>query len=141
MNDKTVNEERSIGQKIAGALENMMELRVVTVVGDATVSGTFPDIKMAFDGAQAKTIATSIDLVQGDTHNLISPAYSGNTGDPLRTFHAEQVAASKEIVERNVQLCVDLGREIVSLVKDLGEGDTEAPDVEEPVVGGREGAV
>lgn len=118
MNDQT---PQTIGQKIARALENAMELRIVTVVGDATVGGRFPHVSLAFDGSEAKAIATSIDLVQGDTNTVISPAFSGDAGESLRKFHAEQVAEGKAIVERNVRLLVELGREIVSLVKDMGE--------------------
>lgn len=113
----------TIGQKIARALENAMELRIITLVGDAQVSGTFPDLELTYDGSEAKAIGTSINLVAGDTNTVISPAYAGDTGEALRSFHAEQVAEGKAIVERNVRLLVELGREIVDLVKDLGEDD------------------
>lgn len=121
----------TIGQKIAHALQNAMELRVITVVGDGTVKGTFPELGLQFDGAEEKAIATSIDLVQGDITTVISPAYAGDSGEALRGFHAEQVSEGKAIVERNVRLLVDIGREIVSLVdsenakgEETGSGDS-----------------
>ena len=122
--------ELTIGQKIARALENAMELRITTVIGDGKVEGTFPELELVFDGTEAKAIATSIDLVQGDTQTVISPAYAGEAGEVLRNFHAEQVAEGKAVVERNVRLLVELGREIVSLVKDLGSDEKE-PNGEE----------
>ncbi len=111
----------SVGQKIASALENAMELRIVTVVGNASVGGEYPHLTLTFDGSEAQALATSIDLVQGDTRTVISPAFSGDTGESLRRFHAEQVAEGKAIVERNVRLLVELGREITSIVNDLGK--------------------
>lgn len=116
-----VSKEQSIGQKIAHALNNAMELRVLTVVGEGEVTGRFPDLELKYSGSDAKTIATSIDLVQGDTTTTISPAFAGDSGELLRKFHADQVGEGKAIVERNVRLLVELGREIVSLVGELGD--------------------
>lgn len=83
------------------AAANLMTLEVTT-----TVIGNVP-----------KEIKTKIDLVQGDISNSLNKAFLEEAElQPLREFHAGQVEKGQAIIKGNVEIIVDL----VKQLRDLG---------------------
>ena len=84
-------------KKAAG---NLMTLEVTTtVVGD-----------------QPKEITTKIDLVQGDISNSLNEAFLKDaTLQPIQEFHTEQVEKGQAIIKGNVELIVDLVKQLREL--------------------------
>ena len=83
------------------AAANLMTLEVTTtVVGD-----------------EPKEIKTKIDLVQGDITNSLDEAFLKETDlQPIREFHTGQVEKGQAIIKGNVEVIVDL----VKQLRDLG---------------------
>ena len=84
-------------KKAAG---NLMTLEVTTtVVGD-----------------QPKEITTKIDLVQGDISNSLNEAFLKDaTLQPIQEFHTGQVEKGQAIIKGNVELIVDLVKQLREL--------------------------
>ena len=83
------------------AATNLMTLEVTTTV----------------IGAEPKEIKTKIDLVQGDITNSLNEAFLTETDlQPIREFHTGQVEKGQAIIKGNVDVIVDL----VKQLRDLG---------------------
>ena len=84
-------------KKAAG---NLMTLEITTtVVGD-----------------QPKEISTKIDLVQGDISNSLNEAFLTDADlQPIREFHTGQVEKGQAIIRGNVELIVDLVKQLRAL--------------------------
>jgi hypothetical protein len=83
------------------AAGNLMTLEITTtVVGD-----------------EPRKITTKIDLLQGDISNSLDEAFLKEAElQPIREFHAGQVEKGQAIVKGNVEVIVDL----VKQLRDLG---------------------
>lgn len=103
---------------ITKVFKELVEVRVVTVVGDVTVQLVSED-----DGATIKTKLTSIpesakafvtifDLIDGDVTNVIPPSLKDD--EQLRAFHADQVERSMKVLPDNIRALVELGKSIIN---------------------------
>ena len=64
-----------------------------------------------------KEIETTIDLVQGDISNSLNEAFLKDTDlQPIQEFHAGQIEKGQAIVKGNVEIIVEL----VKQLRDLG---------------------
>ena len=64
-------------------------------------------------GNEPKEIKTKIDLVQGDISNSFNEAFLRDEElHPIRGFHASQVEKGQAIVKGNVEVIVDLVKQL-----------------------------
>jgi hypothetical protein len=84
-----------------------VNLRIVTMVGDATVTGSAegPRITMPEGAPSAVTI---INLIDGDITSCTSPSMVSGELREIRAVHEAAVRQGQEIVERNVRLLREL---------------------------------
>ena len=88
---------QEILEHLKGAAVNLMTLEITTVV----------------NGNEAKEIKTKIDLVQGDISNSFDEAFLRDEElRPIRDFHTEQVEKGQTIVKGNVEVIVDLAKQL-----------------------------
>ena len=105
----------NIWDKLLSGIQSAIELRVVTYVGDVDIKGELKNPTMTFpQGAEAKgkTLATSINMVQGDISTAIPEPYWAPEQEVVRNYHQAQVEQANKIVERNVRLFVELANEL-----------------------------
>lgn len=111
----------SILQKIGKAARSLVELEVITAVGDFPVS-LDTDGRLTFQSGQiANTdlLVTRIDLAQGDITNYIDPSFLTGDRAPLREFHERQVAQATAIMDRNVRVFTELARAFGQRLEDV----------------------
>jgi hypothetical protein len=113
--DKRLNVLDALGATIRSAIN----LRVITLVGDAPITGSVesPNVSMP---AQAVSMVTNINLVEGDVSTLVSQAFLGGQYAELRTLHAAMTEQAQKIIERNVAI-------LQAIVKTV-EGDLPLPE-------------
>ena len=108
-----------LAQKITGALEAIVNLHIITVVGKVTVTNAFNRKERNIDIApDQQAMVTSIDLAQGDITNGLDAAFAPGSGDDaMREFHERQVKLGNEIIRRNLELLKEMATEIIELTK------------------------
>ncbi len=105
--------ESDFWQALSDTIHRAVNLRVVTLVGDAVVSGTLERLEVGAPIASAGALVTDINLAGGDITRIVSDKLLGADYADLRTAHQESVKQAQDIVERNISI-------LVSLVKDIG---------------------
>jgi len=106
--------ESDFWQALSDTIHRSVTLRIVTVVGDAAVSGTLERLEIGAPTASAGTLVTDINLAGGDITYIVSEKMLGPEYSALRDAHQESVKQAQDIVERNVKI-------LVSIVKDIGD--------------------
>ena len=86
----------SLLDRLKNAAENVINLQIVTIIGDVQVSGDIRDLKVALPGGVPRpediVIATNINLVESDITSVIPKEYAGQTDSQVMKYHAAQVA-------------------------------------------------
>ena len=111
----------SILRKIGKAARSLVELEVITAVGDFPVS-LDTDGRLTFRSeeiANTDLLVTRIDLAQGDITNYIDPSFLTGERAPLREFHERQVTQATAIMDRNVRVFTDLARAFGQRLEDV----------------------
>lgn len=106
-------------EKLLGGVKSAVELRVVTYVGNANISGDLRDPKVTFDGTKGAAIVTSINLVDGDISTVVPDQFWAPDKDVVRQYHQDQVDKGNAIVERNLRLIGELGSGLAKAIGDL----------------------
>lgn len=112
-------DENSIKDRLARMFNELVHVRVITVVGNATV--TLPaggGDRATLDTDQAPlddAIVTLFNLVDGDVTNVIAPSLKDDQA--VRDFHAAQVEKSMAVLPSNVAALVELGKELITLLR------------------------
>jgi hypothetical protein len=101
-------------QTLSDTIHRAVNLRVVTVVGDAPVKGTLERMEVDMPAASAWSLVTDINLAGGDITRIVSDKLLGNDYTDLRNAHEAAVKQAQDIVERNVGI-------LISVAKELGE--------------------
>lgn len=92
---------RDFLKALENALGRVATLKVVTVVGEVSVSGAGADTAVAArPGAAMEAASTEVNLLDGHIVNVFSPSFSAAGG--LQAFHQLQVEKSSDIVLRNL---------------------------------------
>lgn len=89
------------------AVQGAMNLRVITLVGDAVVTGRVesPMVEMPATGP---AMVTNINLAGGDISTIMSQPFVDAGYADLRTLHNDMVGKAQAVVERNVIMLKDL---------------------------------
>jgi hypothetical protein len=105
--------ESDFWQALSDTIHRAVNLRVVTLVGDAVVSGTLERLEVGAPIASAGALVTDINLAGGDITRIVSDKLLGADYADLRAAHQDSVKQAQDIVERNINI-------LVSLVKEIG---------------------
>lgn len=112
-------DETGIKDKLVGMFNELVQVRIVTVVGNATVSlpkngGARPTVDID-QAPVTDAIVTIFNLIDGDVTNVIAPALKDDQA--MRDFHAAQVEKSMAILPSNIAAIVEFGKELIELLK------------------------
>jgi len=112
-------DERGIKDKLVRMFDELVQIKVVTVIGNVTV--TLPGERggrPAVDTERAPlndAIVTIFNLVDGDVTNVIAPALKDDQA--VRDFHSTQVEKSMAVLPSNIAALVAFGKELIDLLK------------------------
>ena len=110
----------SLLDSLKNAAENVINLQIVTIIGDVQVSGDIRHPTVAFLGDEPSTdhivIATNINLVDSDITSVIPKEYAGQTASQVMKYHAEQVAQATETMAQRVEMIKTLLKDLVPLI-------------------------
>jgi len=81
-------EKMTIEEKLTTAIENVVTLKITTMVTG---------------GGASQKMETSIDLVQGDIKNSMDREFVTGDLKELRTFHEAQVLKGQRIIKDNIE--------------------------------------
>lgn len=120
--------ETHFWQALSDTIHRAVNLRVITLVGDAQVQGTLESLQVTAPAADSGTLVTDINLVGGDITTIISEKFLGADHADLRAAHQASVTQAQDIVARNIGV-------LVSVVKEIGNqlGALPAPSLQAPV--------
>jgi hypothetical protein len=112
-------------QALSDTISRAVNLRVVTVIGDAQVQGALENLQITAPNATGTSLVTDIDLVQGDITTVVSQPLLGPDYADLRNMHQAAVAQAQAIVKSNVDI-------MVSIVKEIGDQLHQLPPPSHP---------
>ncbi len=91
--------------KLEGALNELINLKIVTAVGAITGTGKELDIDWT---QNPKVMLTKIDMIQGDITTVIDPIFVTGEYKELRQFHAEREKQGLTTVRDNIKAIEEL---------------------------------
>jgi hypothetical protein len=96
-----------LSQTLLDAVRSAVQLQIVTRVGDG----------------DQNAIATSINLVQGDITNTVPDKFWAPDQQIVRDFHQAQVEQAKAIVERNLRMIAEVGKQVADAITELKQAE------------------
>jgi hypothetical protein len=106
--------ESDLWQALSDTIHRAVNLRIVTLVGDAVVTGSLERMQVAAPTASAGSMVTDINLAGGDITHIVSAKLLAAEYADLRTAHEAAVTQAQSIVERNARI-------LVTIVKEVGQ--------------------
>lgn len=110
-------------QRLMEVAVGLATLKVTTCVGEIHAKQPpqgpgVADLQPVFDAAKTRMLKTEVNLVAGDGNNYVHDDFlTGESAGTMREFHERQLARSQDIVQRNVDLMIKLGKEIKELLR------------------------
>ncbi len=127
-NKENTSSGNSLFDSLKNAAENVVNLQIVTIIGDVTISGSIRNPQVDFpDGepsADHTVIATNINLIESDITSVIPKKYAEQADNPVMKYHAEQVAQANATMDQKVKMFKALFEDIVPLIG----GEHKPPD-------------
>src|ERR1044072_5406714 len=80
-----------VWQTISDTIDRAVNLRIVTLVGEASITGPCEDIKIEPPTSPVGSLVTDINLIGGDIANMVSEKLLGAEYASVRTAHQEAV--------------------------------------------------
>ena len=95
----------TLGQRLEGAVANLVVLRVTTVVGTVSAQGAddlhqVTRLTLAADGQHVAS--TSINMMLGDSSTILSPAFVENPA--YKELHMDSVKKAQEVRDQTINL-------------------------------------
>jgi len=106
--------ESDVWQALSKTINRAVNLRIVTLVGDAVVTGTLEKLAVGAPVTSGGALVTDINLVGGDITQITSEKLLGADYSALRAAHQDSVKQAQDIVERNANI-------LISIIKSLGD--------------------
>ena len=111
-------------EKVVVAAENLINLKIVTVVGDAKLSGTLERPKVEFSSADTAgdqvVIATNINIVDSDITTVIPEKFENAVGGAIMKYHTEKVVQANESMNQRIEFIKSLVKDVVPIIR--GDG-------------------
>ena len=108
-------------EKLVVAAENLINLKIVTIVGDAKLSGTLerPIIELSSDDSESQSIviATNINIVDSDITTVIPKKYENDIGGAIMKYHTEKVSQANESMDQRIEFIKSLVKDIVPIIR------------------------
>ena len=108
-------------EKLVVAAENLINLKIVTIVGDAKLSGTLerPIIEFSSDDSESQSIviATNINIVDSDITTVIPKKYENDIGGAIMKYHTEKVSQANESMDQRIEFIKSLVKDIVPIIR------------------------
>jgi hypothetical protein len=120
--------ESHFWQALSDTIHRSVNLRIVTLVGDAQVQGTLEALQVSAPVATSGALVTDINLVAGDVTTIMSEKVLGADHAELRSAHQAAVKQAQDIVERNVNILVSIAKEIGNQLGALPAPSSQGPD-------------
>ena len=109
---------REFLQRLEQALNNLVTLKVVTLVGPVNVTGAGTDVTVAIAaGAAPEAASTEVNLLDGDITNTFSTGFSALANGAMSNFHQSQVEKSQTIVTGNLAEVQKLATALINVVR------------------------
>ena len=119
--------ETHFWQALSDTIHRAVNLRVITIVGDAQVQGTLESLQVTAPAASSGTLVTDINIVGGDITTIISEKFLGADHADLRAAHQSAVTQAQDIVARNIAVLVSVAKEIGNQLGMLPAPSSQAP--------------
>ena len=107
----------SLWDSVKKAAENVINLQIVTIVGDVQLSGSIrhPQVNFPTGGPSADNmvLATNINVVESDITSVIPEQYAAKPDNPVMKYHAEQVEQATAAMDQRVKMIKTLLTEIL----------------------------
>ncbi len=120
--------ESHFWQALSDTIHRSVNLRVVTLVGDAQVQGTLETLQVSAPTATSGTLVTDINIVGGDITTIMSEKLLGADHAELRAAHQAAVTQAQDIVARNASILVSIAKEIGDQLGALPAPSSQGPD-------------
>jgi len=104
--------ETEFWQALSDTIQRAINLRIVTLVGDAQVSGTLEKMQIAMPALPCETIVTDINIALGDITYIVSDKLLGADYADLRNAHHDSVKQAQDIVARNVDILISIAKQL-----------------------------
>ena len=108
-------------EKLLAAAENLINLKIVTIVGDAKLSGTLERPEVEFSSNDPENdrivIATNINIVDSDITTVIPQKYENEVGSAIMKYHTEKVSQANESMDQRIQFIKSLVKDIVPVIR------------------------
>ena len=116
---------QSIFDRLLRAMENAVDLRVMTVVTDFQIrnfDAMDEPVTIELEGDQ-KGLVTSINILTGDVKNIIHNDYTGAQNKEMRDLHQKNVELARDIVANNLAMLGDLIEKFGGYLQSRGDED------------------
>ena len=116
---------QSIFDRLLRAMENAVDLRVMTVVTDFQIrnfDAMDQPVTIELEGDQ-KGLVTSINILTGDVKNIIHNDYTGAQNKEMRDLHQKNVELARDIVANNLAMLGDLIEKFGGYLQSRGDED------------------
>ena len=116
---------QSIFDRLLQAMENAVDLRIMTVVTDFQIKNfdsTDQRVTIDLEGDQ-KGLVTSINILTGDVKNIIHNDYTGAQNKEMRDLHQKNVELARDIVATNLSMLGDLIEKFGGYLQGRGDED------------------
>ena len=108
-------------EKLVAAAENLINLKIVTIVGTAKLSGTLerPEVEFSSDDPESEriVIATNINIVDSDITTVIPQKYENEIGSAIMKYHTEKVSRANESMDQRIAFIKSLVNDIVPVIR------------------------
>jgi hypothetical protein len=104
--------------KVEQALEEIVTLKIVTLIGPVSVAGAGTGASVAIAReAGTEAASTEIDLLTGHITNTFSTEFAALANGEMRNFHQSQVEKSQSIVTGNLAEVQKLATALLGAVR------------------------
>ncbi len=112
-------DEDGIKNTLKRMFGNLVHVRVITVVGKATVTlpagGEGPTTVRTGTEPLDNALVTVVNLVEGDVTNVIAPDLKDDQA--IRDFHSAQVEKSMNVLPSNIATLMSFGKDLIDLLR------------------------
>ena len=115
-------------QALSDTIHRAVNLRIVTLVGDAKVEGTLEALQVSAPAVASGTLVTDINLVAGDITNIVSEKLLGADHAELRAGHQAAVTQAQQIIARNAEILISIAKEIGNQLNSLPPPSSPGPN-------------
>ena len=116
----TANSGDSFFDTLKKAAQNLVNLQIVTIVGDAQIEGSIQKLKVdlsVVSGSDNTAIVTNINLIESDITSVIPKKFEDQFDNPIMKYHTSQVELASTTMDQKVKMIGSLLNEISPLLK------------------------